>query len=57
MRGAESALEQVGGESGLLKTLGGEPMTHILGETFYMQVPLLYGPYMAKLSVPRRHGR
>lgn len=51
MRGAESALEQVGVESGVVKSLGGEPMTHLLGETFYTQVPLLYGRYMAKISV------
>ncbi len=50
MRGAEAALESVGGESGVLKALGGEPMTHLLGDTYYTQVPLLYGSYMAKVS-------
>lgn len=50
-RGAEKVIESVGGESGALKALGGHPETHILGETFYSQVPLLYGPYMAKFSV------
>ncbi len=51
LRGAESMVEAFGGESATLKTLGGHPNTHPLGETFYSQVPLLYGPYMAKVSV------
>jgi hypothetical protein len=51
LRGAEKAVEAVGGESGTLKGLGGHPETHILGETFYSCVPVLYGPYFAKLSV------
>jgi hypothetical protein len=51
LRGAEKALEAVGAESGMLKGLGGQPQTHILGETFFTQVPLLYGRHMAKLSL------
>jgi len=51
LRGTEAVVEAFGGESGALKTLGGHPNTHPLGETFYTQVPVLYGPYMAKLSV------
>jgi hypothetical protein len=51
LRGAETAIEAVGGQSAALKSLGGHPETHILGETFYTMVPFLYGPYMAKLSV------
>ncbi|WP_213878756.1 catalase family protein [Pseudomonas sp. dw_358] len=51
LRGVESAVEAVGGESPTLKSLGGHPQTHILGETFYSVVPFLYGPYYAKLSV------
>lgn len=50
-RGIEKTLESVGKESTLLKTMGAHPHTHILGETFYSQVPLLYGPHMAKISV------
>ena len=49
--GAESVVEAAGGESAAIKTLGGYPNTQILSETFYSQVPLLYGPYMAKVSV------
>lgn len=51
MRPVEATVERAGGESGVLKALGGEPMTHPLGETYYTQVPLLYGRYMAKLSL------
>jgi hypothetical protein len=51
LRGAETLLEAVGGESGTLKSLGGHPETHILGETFYTQAPLRYGDYIAKLSL------
>ena len=51
MRGVESVVESVGGESPTLRSLGGHPPTHILGETYYTQVPLLYGLYMAKLSI------
>lgn len=51
LRGAESALEAVGGESGTLKALGGHPETHILGETFYSQAPLRFGDYIAKISL------
>jgi hypothetical protein len=50
-RGLEAAIEAVGGESGTLKSLGGHPVTHILGESFSTVVPFLYGPYYAKLSV------
>jgi hypothetical protein len=54
LRGVEAAVEVVGGESGTLKSLGGHPETHILGETFYTAVPVLWGPYFAKLSVAPR---
>jgi hypothetical protein len=48
---AEKALEAVGGESGAMIALGGHPKTHILGESFYGQTPILYGPYIAKIAV------
>jgi hypothetical protein len=50
-RGAEQAVEAVGGGSVTLKALGGHPETHPLGETYYSQVPILYGRYMAKVQV------
>ncbi|WP_216851157.1 catalase family protein [Acidisphaera sp. L21] len=51
MRAAESVVEALGGKSPTLTSMGGQPETHILGETFYSQVPLLYGPYIAKVAV------
>ncbi len=51
LRGGESVLEAFGTESVALQGLGGHPLTQCLGETFYSQLPFLYGPYMAKWSV------
>lgn len=51
LRGTEKIIEAVGGESATIKSLGGHPETHILGETFYSQVPIKFGPYMVKLSL------
>jgi hypothetical protein len=51
LRGIESVIEKAGGKSPTLIALGGHPETHILGETFYSQVPLLYGDYVAKIHV------
>jgi len=51
LRGTEKALEAVGVESARLKSMGGQAETHPLGETYFTQTPLLYGPYMAKLSL------
>lgn len=51
LRGAEQVLEKVGHPSGKVKSMGGHPMTHPLGETFFTQVPLRHGLYMAKLSL------
>jgi hypothetical protein len=51
LRGAEKAIEAAGGESAKIKALGGQPETHPLGETFFSQAPILYGRYMAKVSL------
>ncbi len=51
LQGVERIVEALGGESATLKALGGHPETNVLGETYYSQVPLLYGDYMAKLSI------
>lgn len=56
LRGAEHIAEAVGHPSPTLKALGGHPITHILGETYYTQAPLLYGRYMAKLSLAPESG-
>ena len=51
LRGVEAGLEAVGTKSVTAISLGGQPLVHILGETFYSQVPVMYGPYIAKVSV------
>lgn len=51
MRGTEKVIESFGGKSGTIRGMGGEPASHPLGETYYTGVPILYGRYMAKLSV------
>jgi len=51
LRGAEKAVEAVGGESGFLKAMGGHPPTNPLGETYFSQTPYLYGNNMAKFSL------
>lgn len=50
-RTAERALEAVGGESSFLKTMGGYPNSHPLGESYFSQVPLRFGNYVAKVGV------
>ncbi len=50
-RGAEAVIEAFGGKSATIVTMGGQPATSILGETFYSQVPVLYGDYIAKIAV------
>ena len=51
LRGLEKAVEAVGGQSGTLVALGGHPETHPLGETYYSQVPVLFGEYFGKICV------
>ncbi len=51
LRGAVAALSAAGSAAGSLKALGGQPLTHPLGETFYTQTPFRYGQHIAKLSV------
>jgi catalase len=51
MRGGEAIVEAFGGKSPKLVSMGGQPETHILGETFFSQVPLRYGDYIAKVAI------
>jgi len=51
LRGAEKVIEAFGGESSALKMLGGARPVHILGETFYSQLAIRYGDYIAKLQL------
>jgi hypothetical protein len=47
----EKALESVGGESAALKSMGGNPEVHILGTSFFTQLPVRYGEHIAKIGV------
>ena len=51
LRKAVVAMNAMGMESGGLKAMGGQPMTHPLGETFYTQTPFRYGQHVAKFSL------
>lgn len=51
LQGTEKLIEAVGGESTTIKSLGGHPETNLLGETYFSQAPILYGTYMAKISI------
>ena len=51
MRGIEALLESVGTKSATVVALGGQPATHILGETFYSQVPMRWGNHVAKVAI------
>lgn len=51
LRGVESVAEAVGKELTPVKVMGGQPMTHMLGESVYTQVPVRFGQYIAKLGL------
>ena len=51
LRGVNTVLEAVGIESAKVKSLGGYPNTHPLGERFFSQVPLRWGDHIAKVAV------
>lgn len=50
-RPIESLLHTMTGKHSLLVMFGGHPATNPLGETYYTQAPLLYGDYIAKISL------
>ena len=51
LRGLEKVVEAVGGKSATLTALGGHPETNPLGETYFTQVPVLFGEYFGKICV------
>ncbi|MBC7395113.1 MAG: catalase family protein [Variovorax sp.] len=51
LQGVEKAIEAVGGQSSTLISMGGHAETHPLGATFFTQVPIRYGAYIAKLQL------
>ncbi|EJW12694.1 Catalase [Rhodovulum sp. PH10] len=50
MRAGGAVMGAVGGGV-LASALGTAGAGHVLGETFYSQAPLLYGPYIAKIAI------
>ena len=50
-RTAATALGLVGLKSATLTTLAGQADTHILGDSFYSQAPLLHGAYFSKVAM------
>ncbi|RYG57747.1 MAG: catalase [Alphaproteobacteria bacterium] len=51
LRGTEAVIEAFGGESAKIKQLGGHPITHPLGETFFSQTAFRFGDHIAKFSL------
>ena len=51
LRGVENAIEAVGGKSAMISTMGGTPITHPLGDSYYSQVPFRYGDHIAKFAL------
>ena len=52
MQGLQKVAVAVSGQpNATIATMGGQPETNILGETFYSQVPILFGEYIAKIAV------
>ena len=52
LRGVQQAVvATTGGLSPVLSTLGGQPATHILGDSFYSQVPIRFGDHVAKIAL------
>ena len=41
----------MGGKSALVSKMGGTPITHPLGDTYYSQVPFRFGDYVAKFAL------
>jgi hypothetical protein len=51
LRGVERVVEAAGGSSGTIKALGGQPAVHPLGDTYFNQVPIRFGRYIAKVRL------
>ena len=51
LRRVAAVLNAFGTDSGLVKGVGGQVLTHPLGETYYTQTAFRHGDYVAKLSL------
>jgi catalase len=51
LQGVEQLAERLGYKPTGLMAVIGQPPSHPLADTYYSQVPMLYGPYMAKVAL------
>lgn len=51
LRPVVAPIKALGGRAATLTTMGGRPLAHPLGETFYSQVPFRHGDHVAKLAL------
>ncbi|WP_240539990.1 catalase family protein [Salinarimonas soli] len=51
LRPLVAALKALGLRAWTLTTIGGHPLSHPLGDTYYSQVPFRYGDHVAKLAL------
>lgn len=51
LRGVEDVLESVGGESAMVKGMGGVPITHPLGDSYFSQTAYRFGDHVAKFAL------
>lgn len=51
LRPVVAVAKGLGVQAATLTTVGGHPLTHPLGETYYTQVPFRHGAYVAKLAL------
>lgn len=51
LQGVDKGLTATVGPSATIRTLGGAPNTHPLGETYFSQTPYRFGDYVAKIQL------
>lgn len=51
LQGVEKVIEAFGGKSATILSMGGQPETNPLGETYFSQAAIRFGAYIAKVSV------
>ena len=51
LRGVEDVLQAVGGQSAMVKAMGGVPITHPLGDPYYSQTAYRFGDHVAKFGL------
>lgn len=51
LQGVEKVIEAFGGKSAKILSMGGQPETNPLGDTYFSQAAIRFGAYIAKVSV------